>query len=78
VWRPLGLGGLLVGLGVGAAGLLGLANARCEASNVTSVNYTSACVAPDLAPYLVAAAVLAVVGSAVSLLGSVRSRSRAA
>ena len=40
--RPLGLGGLLLGLGLGVAGLLALANARCAASNssgpATSLN----------------------------------------
>ncbi len=33
--RPLGLGGLIFGLGVGMASLLALANARCAASNVS-------------------------------------------
>ncbi len=67
--RPLGLGGLLIGLGAGSAGLLVLANARCAASNVTVSDHFSGCVAPDLTPWFVAAAVSAVIGVAVSLLG---------
>ncbi len=67
--RPLGLGGLLIGLGAGSGGLLVLANARCAASNVTASDHFSGCVAPDLTPWFVAAAVSAVIGVAVSLLG---------
>lgn len=70
--RPLGLGGLFVGLGAGSAGLLALANARCAASNVSGPSYFSECVAPDLTPWFVAAAVLAAIGIAVSLLGIAR------
>lgn len=33
--RPIGLGGLIVGVGAGVTGLLALANARCTASNVS-------------------------------------------
>ena len=75
--RPLGAGGLILGLGGGMAGLLALANARCAASNVSGPNYFSACVAPDITPYLVVAAVLVVVGAGVSLFGLVRQRRRA-
>ena len=70
--RPFGLGGLLIGLGAGSAGLIALANARCAASNVSTLAYTSACVAPDLTPFLAAAAVLVAIGVGVSLLGSVK------
>ena len=73
--RPLGLGGLIVGFGGGMAGLLALANARCAASNVSGPNYFSECVAPDLTPYLVAAAALVAVGLAVSLVAVARTRS---
>ena len=76
--RPLGLGGLFIGLGAGSSGLLALANARCAASNVSGPNYFSECVAPDLTAWFVAAAVLAAIGSAVSLLGIIRRESRAA
>jgi hypothetical protein len=72
--RPIGAGGLIIGLGGGMAGLLALANARCAASNVSGPNYFSQCVAPDITPYLVVAAVLVVVGAGVSLLGVVRQR----
>src|SRR3974390_3289929 len=70
--RPLGAGGLVIGLGGGMAGLLALANARCAADNVSGPNYFSECVAPDLTPYLLAAAVLVAVGAAVSLVGLAR------
>lgn len=76
--RPLGLGGLFIGLGTGSAGLLALANARCAASNVSGPNYFSECVAPDLTAFFVAAAVLAAIGVVVSLLGIARSGARAA
>lgn len=70
--RPLGLGGLIIGLGAGMAGLLAIANARCAALNVSGPNYVSECVAPDLTPYLVAAAAFAAIGAGVSLAGLVR------
>lgn len=70
--RPLGAGGLVIGLGGGMGGLLVLANARCAASNVSGPNYFSECVAPDISPYLVVAALLVVVGACVSLAGVIR------
>jgi hypothetical protein len=70
--RPLGLGGLIIGLGAGMAGLLAFANARCAASNVSGPNYYSGCVAPDITPFLVVAAALVVIGSAVSLIALIR------
>jgi hypothetical protein len=76
--RPLGLGGVFLGLGAGSAGLLALANARCAASNVSTPNYFSECVPPDLTVFFVAAAVLAAVGVGVSLLGITRREPRAA
>jgi hypothetical protein len=72
--RPLGLGGLLVGLGAGSAGLLVLANARCASSTVTGANYASGCVAPDLAAFFVAGAVLMAAGVAVSLFAVVHAK----
>lgn len=39
--RPLGLSGYLLGLGVGAAGLLVLANARCAASSTSGPGFIS-------------------------------------
>jgi hypothetical protein len=76
--RPLGMGGLFTGLGVGVAGLIALANARCAASNVSTSNYFSECVPPDLTAFFVAAAVLAAIGVGVSLLGITRSEPRSA
>lgn len=72
--RPLGAAGLVIGLGGGLAGLLVLANARCDASNASGPNYFSGCVAPDITPYLLVAVVLVAVGTGVSLLGLVRLR----
>ena len=64
---PLGLGGYLVGLGVGAAGLLALANARCAAFNTSGPGFESSCTAPDAAPYFAVAGVLIVVGAVLSI-----------
>lgn len=72
--RPAGLGGVLVGTGAAAAGLLALANARCAASNVSTPNFVSECVAPDLTGYLVVAAGLVLVGVAVSIVALLRAR----
>jgi hypothetical protein len=76
--RPLGLGGLFIGLGVGVAGLIAFANARCAASNVSTPNYFSECVPPDLTGFFVAAAALAAIGVGVSLLGVARKVPRSA
>lgn len=76
--RPLGLGGMFIGLGAGSAGLLAFANARCAASNVSGPNYFSGCESPDLTPFFVAAAVLAAIGVGVSILGVARTGPRAA
>jgi len=70
--RPLALGGFLVGLGAGIAGLLAFANARCESSNVSGPSYSSACVSPDLTAFFVAAAVVAAIGAGVSVLALIR------
>jgi hypothetical protein len=74
--RPLGLGGVLIGLGAGCAGLIALANARCAASNISTPNYFAECVPPDLSVFFVVAAVLAAIGAGVSLVTIAR-RSRA-
>ena len=76
--RPLGLGGLFIGLGAGSAGLLAFANARCAASNVSGPSYYSGCETPDLTSFFVAATVLVVIGVGLSLLGISRRESRAA
>jgi hypothetical protein len=72
--RPAGLGGLFLGLAAGIAGLLEIANARCAASNVSGPGYLSRCVAPDLTPWFVVAAMLAAVGVTVSLATVARGR----
>ena len=48
--RPLGLGGFLLGLGVGAAGLLALASAQCAAFNSSGPDFESGCIVPDVTP----------------------------
>lgn len=70
--RPIGLGGLFVGLGAGSAALLVLADARCAASNVSELDNFSGCDVPDLTSAFVAAPVLAAIGVGVSILGLVR------
>lgn len=70
--RPLGLGGLIIGLGAGMAGLLALADPRCAASNVSGPNYNSGCIAPDITPLVLVAALVAI-GAAVSLVALRRS-----
>jgi hypothetical protein len=70
--RPLGLGGLFIGLGAGIVGLIALANARCAASNVSGPNYAFGCTAPDLTGFYVAGAVLAGIGIATSSLAIAR------
>jgi hypothetical protein len=72
--RPLGLGGLFIGLGAGMAGLLAFANVRCAASNVSGPNYFSECVAPDPTAFFIAAAALVAVGLVVLLVAVARNR----
>ena len=72
--RPAGLGGLIVGLGAGAAGLLEFANLRCAASNVSGPDFSTECVMPDLTSYLVGAAIVVAIGIVVSLAAAPRSR----
>ena len=76
--RPLGLGGLFIGLGAASAGLLAFANARCAASNVSGPNYFSGCESPDLTSFFVAAAVLAAIGVGVTIRGIACTGPRAA
>lgn len=59
--------GLFVGVGVGAAGLIGLAQLRCV--NVSGPNFGSFCTPPDLSPYLVVAAVLVAIGVGIGVFG---------
>lgn len=73
--RPVGLGGLLIGLGVGGAGLLALANARCAGSVVSEPSGVTGCVAPDLTALFVAAAILAAIGVVISFIANRGERS---
>jgi hypothetical protein len=70
--RPFGLGGLFVGLGTGAGGLIVLADVRCAGSNVSRPDSFSQCVVPDITPYLVAAGVVIGLGVVLSLLAVAR------
>jgi hypothetical protein len=70
--RPLGLGGLVAGLGAGMAGLILMADARCAASNGTIGGVTTGCVSPDPTGYLVAAGAIVAIGLAVSLFAVTR------
>jgi hypothetical protein len=76
--RPLGLGGVFIGLGAGSAGLVALADARCTASNVSTPDAVSGCMPPDLTAYFVTAALVAVIGVVVSLVGIARMQPRSA
>lgn len=67
--RPMGLGGVLSGLGAGIASLAWLAGASCSASNVSGPGFASSCESPDYTPYLLVAAVLVLAGVGVSLVG---------
>ena len=62
--RPLGLAGLLVGIGVGVGGLLALASARCAAD--------LSCSMPDQTPSFVFVLALLAGGASLTVLGSRR------
>ncbi len=72
--RPMGLGGMLVGLGGGVAGMLWFASWRCAASNASGPGYVSTCEAWDVTPLLLVAGALVLIGAGVSLLALVRTR----
>jgi len=67
--RPVGLAGLLVGVGVGAGGLFALADARCAAFNHVADGIVRSCTSPDATPYLVVALGLVGVGASLTLVG---------
>lgn len=69
--RPLGLAGLLVGIGAAAGGLLAVAGGGCAAFNTTTVGVVQSCYSADTTPYL-AVALLLVVAGAVLTLGGLR------
>ncbi len=60
--RPLGLGGLLVGVGVGAGGLLAAAVRGCAAFNATTTGVVQSCYSADVTPYLAVTLLLVVAG----------------
>ena len=68
-YRPLGLGGLLVGIAAGMVGLAWSSSARCAASNVSGPGFVATCEPLDLTPYLVVGAALVTAGAAVTLIG---------
>jgi hypothetical protein len=67
--RPLGLAGLLVGVGVGAGGLLATADGRCAAFNATAIGVVQSCSSPDATPYLAVALLLVVAGAVLTVVG---------
>lgn len=67
--RPLGLAGLLVGVGVGVGGLLAWADARCSAD-------PSCTIGTDPTGYFVLAAGLTAVGAVLTVLALRRARTR--
>jgi hypothetical protein len=67
--RPLGLAGLLVGIGVGAGGLLAAAGGGCAAFNATTTGVVQSCYSADLTPYLAVALLLVVAGAVLTGVG---------
>lgn len=70
--RPVGLGGLLVGFGVGLGGASALADARCAAFSSAADGITQGCTAPDASPFLIVAIVTAAAGMLVTLAAARR------
>ena len=67
--RPLGLAGLLVGVGAGAGGLIALIGNPCAAFDATTVGVVGSCYSADTIPYLTAAVLLVAAGAALSVVG---------
>jgi hypothetical protein len=67
--RPLGLAGLLVGIGVGAGGLLAAAGSDCAAFNTATVGVVQSCYSADVTPYLAVALLLVVAGAVLTVVG---------
>jgi len=63
--RPLGLAGLLVGVGVGVGGLFEMADARCAAFNSAA---NQSCSSTDAMPYFTFALVLIAIGAALTVV----------
>ena len=74
--RPLGLAGLLVGIGVGAGGVLAAAGDRCAVFNTTTVGVVQSCYSADVTPYLAVALLLLLMAGAVLTVVALRRTSR--
>ena len=74
--RPLGLAGLLVGIGVGAGGVLAAAGDRCAVFNTTTVSVVQSCYSADVTPYLAVALLLLLMAGAVLTVVALRRTSR--
>jgi hypothetical protein len=66
--RPLGLAGLLVGIGAGAGGLLAAAGCRGAAFNTTTMSVVHSCHLADVTPYLAVALLLVVAGAVLTVV----------
>ena len=72
--RPVGLGGLLVGFGVGLGGLFAMADARCAEFSTTADGIAQGCTAPDAAPFIVVAFLVVAAGVLVTFVVARRTR----
>jgi hypothetical protein len=76
--RPLGLAGLLVGIGVGAGGLLAAAGGGCDVAFTVPAGVSAeSCYSVDLTPYLAVALLLVVAGAVLTGVGLRRTRGSA-
>jgi hypothetical protein len=76
--RPLGLAGLLVGVGVGAGGVLAAAGYRCVvAFTVPAGGSVESCSSADATPYLALALLLVMAGAVLTGVGLRRTRGSA-
>ena len=76
--RPLGLAGLLVGVGVGAGGVLAAAGYRCDvAFTVPAGVSVESCSSADATPYLALALLLVAAGAVLAGVGLRRPRGSA-
>jgi len=74
--RPVGLAGLLVGVGVGVGGLFALADARCAAFSSAADGIVQSCASPDATPYLAVVLLLVAVGASLTVVGLQRTSRR--
>ena len=71
--RPLGLAGVLVGIGAGAGGLLAAADNRCAAFNAATLGVVQSCHSVDVTPYLTVALLLVTMGVVLTVVALRRS-----